>query len=227
MKTKLVAPLVPVLLIALGLAVAPLASAAPAPLVSNGSVHACVKVKGKRSQRGMMRVVGAKQKCNTKRGWKALAWSVAGGANGANGENGGGTQGPAGPRGATGATGATGPAGPQGSAATVEGQLKEVIASQTKEIEKLTDEVSSLTGGLLNLTSTVNGVEGTLGSTVSSLSSLTGKVGNQCTLLNQVSGQANGITSGVNELTSELGGALVTLLGLSPTLPTNTNPVTC
>ncbi len=224
MKTKLVAPLVSVLLVALGLMVAPLASAASAPLVTNGSVHACVKVKGKASQRGMMRVVGAKQKCNTKRGWKALAWNVAG-SNGANGESGSGSQGPAGPRGATGAAGATGLAGPAGSDATVDNQLKEIIKSQTLEIEKLTNEVSTLTGGLLNLTSTVNGVEGTLDSAVTSLTSLTGKVGGQCTLLNEVSGQANGITGGITQLT----GGLITLLPLlsPPTLPTNTTAITC
>jgi Collagen triple helix repeat (20 copies) len=222
MKTKLVAPLAPVLLVALGLLLAPLASAASAPLTSDGSVHACVKAKGKASQRGMLRVVGPNRKCNTKRGWKALNWSVTGPA----GDNG--AQGPAGPKGAAGtngSNGSNGAAGEKGSDATVESQLKEVIASQTKEIEKLTDEVSTLTGGLLNLTSTVNGVEGTLDSTVTSLSTLTGKVTGQCSLLNEVSSQANGITSGINQLT----GGLTTLLPLlSPiTLPSDTTGATC
>jgi hypothetical protein len=221
MKTKLVAPLVPALLVALGLLFAPLASATSAPLTTNGSVHACVKAKGKASQRGMLRVVGPNQKCNTKRGWKALNWSVTGPA-GSKGEAG--PQGPTGAKGASGSNGSNGARGEKGSDATVEGQLKEVIATQTKEIENLTNEVSTLTGGLLNLTSTVHGVEGTLTSTVSSLGLLTGKVSGQCSLLNEVSGQANGITSGVSQITS----AVKTLLpALAPTLPIDTTPTTC
>lgn len=222
MKTKLVAPLVSVLLVALGLLAAPFASAASAPLTTNGSVHACVKAKGKASQRGMLRVVGPNQKCNTKRGWKALNWSVTGPA----GNNG--AQGPAGAKGANGTNGSNGSNGAQGekgSDATVESQLKEVIATQTKEIENLTNEVSTLTGGLLNLTSTVHGVEGTLTSTLSSLGLLTTKVSGQCSLLNEVSGQANGIIGGITQLT----GGLTTLLPLlSPiTLPNNTTATTC
>lgn len=224
MKAKLIAPLVPVLLVALGLTVAPLASAATTPSVQNGVVHACMKVKGKRSQRGMIRIVGPTQKCNAKQGWKALNWNIAGAA-GAKGDNG--AQGPAGAKGAGGANGSTGPQGaqgPQGSSATVETQLKEVIAAQTDKIEKLTNEVSVLTGGLLNLTSTVQGVKGTLDSTVTSLTGLTGKVGTQCTALNQVSAQANGLLGGVNQLTGLLG---VLLVPTPLTLPAATTGVTC
>jgi hypothetical protein len=221
MKAKLIAPLVPVLLVALGLTVAPLASAATTPSVQNGVVHACMKVKGKRSQRGMIRIVGPTQKCNAKQGWKALNWNITGAA-GAKGDNG--AQGPAGAKGVSGAIGSTGAQGPQGSSATVETQLKEVIAAQTDKIEKLTNEVSVLTGGLLNLTSTVQGVKGTLDSTVTSLTGLTGKVGTQCTGLNQVSTEANGLLGGINQLTGVLGILLVP----SPlTLPGTTTAVTC
>src|ERR1700761_1000557 len=162
MKTKLITPLVSVLLVAQGLVVAPLASAATTPSVQNGVVHACMKVKGKRSQRGMIRIVGPTQKCNAKQGWKALNWNITG-VTGAKGDNG--APGPAGAKGVNGNNGSNGAAGAhgeKGAAATVETQLKEVISGQTKEIEKLTNEVSTLTGGLVNLTATVNGVEGTL-----------------------------------------------------------------
>jgi hypothetical protein len=221
MKNKLIAPLVPVLLVAFGLLVAPLASAATSPSVQNGVVHACVKVKGKPAQRGMIRIAGPTQKCNRKRGWKALNWNVAGAA-GAKGETG--PQGAIGARGANGSNGSNGAQGEKGSAATVEGQLKEVIAAQTKEIEKLTNEVSTLTNGLVNLTSTVQGVEGTLNSTVGSVASLTGKVSGQCSALNEVSTQANGITSGINQLTGILG---VLLVPTPLSLPVNSTGVTC
>jgi hypothetical protein len=205
MKAKLIAPLVPVLLVALGLFVAPLASAASTPSVQNGVVHACMKVKGKKAQRGMIRIVGPTQKCNAKLGWKALDWNITGVA-GPQGDNGAqGAKGAAGTNGTNGSTGAQGAQGPQGSSATVETQLKEIIAAQTDKIEKLTNEVSVLTGGLLNLTSTVQGVKGTLDSTVTSLTGLTGKVGTQCTALNSVTTQANGLLSGINQLTGVLG----------------------
>lgn len=202
MKAKLIAPVVSVLLIALGLLVAPLASAASTPSVANGVVHACMKVKGKAAQKGTIRIVGANAKCNTKRGWMALNWNVTGPA-GAQGDKG--SEGAAGAKGVAGTNGTQGAQGPQGSAATVETQLKEVIAAQTDKIEKLTNEVSVLTGGLLNLTSTVQGVKGTLDSTVTSLTGLTGKVGTQCAALNAVSTQGNGLLSGINQLTGVLG----------------------
>jgi hypothetical protein len=221
MKTKLITPLVPVLLVALGLIVAPLASAASTPSVQNGVVHACMKVKGKKAQRGIIRIVGPTQKCNAKLGWKALNWNITG-AKGDNGAQG--AAGAKGVNGTNGSTGAQGPQGPQGSAATVESQLKEVIAAQTTKIEQLTNEVSVLTGGLLNLTSTVQGVKGTLDSTVTSLTGLTGKVGTQCTALNAVSTQANGLLGGVNQLTGLLG---IVLVPTPLTLPAATTGVTC
>ena len=221
MKTKLITPLVSVLLVALGLIVAPLASAASTPSVQNGVVHACMKVKGKRSQRGMIRIVGPTQKCNAKQGWKALNWNITGvaGAKGDNGARGPGRR----KRRQRHQRLTAGAQGEKGSAATVETQLKEVIASQTSKIEQLTNEVSVLTGGLLNLTSTVQGVKGTLDSTVTSLTGLTGKVGTQCTALNAVSTQANGLLGGINQLTGVLG-----ILVPNPlTLPGTTTAVTC
>src|ERR1700709_1431462 len=141
MKAKLIAPLVPVLLVALGLTFAPLASAATNPSVQNGVVHACMKVKGKKAQRGMIRIVGPTQKCNAKQGWKALNWNitVVAGAKGDNGDPG--SAGAQGVSCTSGSNGAQGAQGPQGSSATVETQLKEVIAAQTDKIEKLTNEV--------------------------------------------------------------------------------------
>jgi hypothetical protein len=243
MKTKLLAPVVSVLLVALGLLVAPLASAATTPSVANGVVHACMKVKGKAAQKGMIRIVGVTAKCNAKRGWKALDWNVTGPA-GAQGDKG--AQGSSGAKGVAGANGSNGAQGPQGSAATAEGQLKEIINSQTKEIEKLTNEVDSLSGGLLNLTATLHGVEGTVGtventlgtvlgtantakstadSALSGLTSLGTKVGGQCTALNEVTKQANGLTGGITELlTNTLGGLG---LGPAPKLPVNSLGVTC
>jgi hypothetical protein len=180
-------------------------------------------VKGKKAQRGMIRIVGPTAKCNTKQGWKALNWNITGVA-GPQGDNG--AQGQAGAKGvagANGSAGAQGAQGPQGSAATVETQLKEVIAAQTTKIEKLTNEVSVLTGGLLNLTSTVQGVEGTLDSTVTSLTGLTGKVGTQCTALNSVTTQANGLLGGINQLTGVLGVLVPNPLNL----PGTTTLTTC
>jgi hypothetical protein len=57
MNAKRIAPLASVLLVVFGLAVAaPFASAAKAPTVT-GIVHACIKTKGKKSQRGTLRIV--------------------------------------------------------------------------------------------------------------------------------------------------------------------------
>jgi outer membrane murein-binding lipoprotein Lpp len=235
MKNKLIASLVPVLLVALGLLFAPLASAATSPSVRNGVVHACMKVKGKPAQRGMIRIVGPTQKCNRKRGWKALNWNITGAA-GAKGDTG--PQGSGGSQGADGATGAEGKRGEQGSGATVENQLKEVIASQAKEIEKLTDEVSTLSSGL----GTVEGTVGTAlatantakttaetatdkaGEAVTSVTTLAGKVSGQCSALNEVSTQANELTAGVSELTGALNAVL---FGFLPKLPENSKGVTC
>lgn len=231
MKTKLIAPVIPVLLVALGLLVAPLASAVTSPSVHNGVVHACMKAKGKPAQRGMIRIVGPSQKCNVKRGWKALNWNITGAA---------GTQGDAGPQGLAGATGANGSdgsngaegkQGEKGSDATVESQLKEVIASQAKEIEKLNNEVSALSGGVSTALATANSAKSTAetatteaGEAVTSVATLAGKVTGQCAALNEVSTQANKITGGINELTGVLG---VVLVPTPLKLPENSKGVTC
>jgi hypothetical protein len=228
MKNKPIAPLVPVLLVALGLLVAPLASAATSPSVHNGVVHACMKAKGKRAQRGMIRIVGPSQKCNVKHGWKALNWNIAGAA-GARGDAG--PQGLAGATGANGSDGAEGKQGEKGSAATVENQLKEVIASQAKEIEKLNNEVSTLSGGVSTALATANSARTSAetatteaGEAVTSVATLTGKVTGQCAALNEVSTQANELAAGVSELTGALN---LVLGGFLPKLPENSEGVTC
>jgi hypothetical protein len=105
MRTKLLLTMSSALLV-LGLVLAPLAAAGKGPRVKNGVVHACLKTKGKKSQRGTIHVVDSAKQCNRKKGEQALTWSL--------GTSTTGTQGPAGPAGETGAAGPTGKAGAAG-----------------------------------------------------------------------------------------------------------------
>jgi hypothetical protein len=141
----------------LGLVLAPLAGA-KGPAIKNGVVHACLKTKGKKSQRGTIHVVNSPKQCK-KKGERPLTWSLVG-TSSTGTERAAGPQGPVGPGGAagtagapgpTGTTGTTGTTGEKGSAATVDDQLKETINEQTKEIQVLLSKVGSLTTEVLGL----------------------------------------------------------------------------
>lgn len=231
-------------ILVLGLVVPALAVAGRGPVARGGIVHACLKTKGKKSQRGTIRVVASARQCRRAKGERALAWSLlgSGGKQGMPGLQG--PAGPAGPIGADGAPGAQGPRGERGPAATIEDQLKETIADQSRTIEQLTTRVTSLTGELTDLEGSiegveaaVGGVEGTLGtvqgtaeaaeaaaaSAIQQAGELTTKVAGQCSVLGQVVGQTNSLTNGVGEIVGGLGA----LLGVPPTLPGTTEPPTC
>lgn len=147
----------------LGLTFAPLA-AARGLKVRDGVVHACLKTKGKKSQRGTIHVVNSPRQCKKVKGEQPLTWSLAGSTGAA-------AQGPAGPQGATGAqgpagtAGGTGGQGEKGAAAEVEAPLKETIKDQSKEIQVLLGKVGSLTTELV-------GLESGLGTVKSSVSGL-------------------------------------------------------
>ncbi|HVV90662.1 MAG TPA: hypothetical protein VHB53_09225 [Solirubrobacterales bacterium] len=159
-------------LLVLGLVVVPLAAAGKGPRVKNGIVNACLETKGKKSERGTIRVVNSPRQCKKRKGEQALTWALAGTAGNGGGTDGAaGPQGPVGPQGATGATGAAGERGAQGesgAAATIETKLKETITTQAKEIEDLAGHVVTLTGEVLGLEreleNTIDGVRADLGS---------------------------------------------------------------
>jgi Collagen triple helix repeat (20 copies) len=235
MRLRSIAILASVLPIVLGLVLAPLASAGNSPRVTGGVIHACMKTKGKKSQRGTLRIVNSAKQCKKKKGEKALTWGLVGpttaGPQGATG-----SQGPTGPNGATGTTGANGATGTngttgangeagtrgekgeKGSAATLENQLEEVIDEQTKEIELLSGKVLTLTGELLDLENGLDTVKGTvtdLGNT------LNNSVAN---LKTEVGGTINGLENEIGGLAGKLGlleplsGKVALLEGLEPLL---------
>lgn len=245
MRTKSIVTSLSALLV-LGLLLVPLAAAAKGPKVGNGVIHACLKTKGKKTQRGTIRIVSAAKQCKRKKGERPLTWSLLGPSAGGNGADAAaGATGPQGPPGSAGATGPRGEQGPTGQGATVETVLKETIVHQSLEIEQLTTKLQSLTSGVVDLEGTVNGVKGTvagLGQTVTGLNGTVGdlngtvgdlkttteglatKVTGQCNVLGSVIKETNEVNGGVGELT----GVLKPLLsGFLPKLPTNTPGVTC
>lgn len=144
-------------LVVLGLTVVPLAGAKGLK-VRNGVVHACLKTKGKKSERGTIHVVNSARQCKKRKGERPLTWALGsphGATTGPAGPSGPG--GPAGPQGASGAQGPTGAAGQAAQAAVVD-TLKETISSQGKEIEVLLGKIASLetvAGGLTTTTDTL------------------------------------------------------------------------
>jgi|GEM_PF-4758016 len=194
MRTKWIVTSLSALLV-LGLVLAPLAVAGKGPRVKNGIVHACLKTKGKKAQRGTIRVVSSPRQCKKKKGERALTWTLAGAPSGGTG-----AEGPAGPRGETGPAGATGERGPQGESGptvTVEDPLAETVAGQSKEIQVLLGKVGSLTGELLDL-------EKGLGTVKTSLTDLGTNLDKS---LADVKTDLNGTIGGVKtDLEGQLGG---------------------
>lgn len=209
----------------IGCAFAPLASARGLK-VKDGVVHACLKTRGKKSERGTIHVVNSPRQCKVKRGEQALTWSLAGGA----GTPATGAAGPPGPAGAAGPAGATGEAGGQGEtgpAAEVEGALKETIRDQSKEIQVLLGKVGSLTTEVLDLEdglgtvrASVTGLGETVDDSLGSLKTeLDGNLATMQTSLGGVKTEVDGLLSTVNAL-EPLAGNVATLNGL-PTAVTD------
>jgi hypothetical protein len=125
-------------LLAAGLALTS-STAAAAPLVKNGQIHACYKVKGK--AKGTVRLVrGAKARCP--RGWKKVAWNASGQA-GAPGELGsGGENGSGGEAGQGGGKGDPGALTTGTKVASLETKVTELLA-QVKSLEAILSGVNS------------------------------------------------------------------------------------
>jgi hypothetical protein len=204
-----------------GLTQSPLADARGLK-VKNGIVHACLKTKGKKSQRGTIRVVNSPKQCKKKKGERPLTWSLAGPSRPAAGAAG--PAGPPGPAGAQGATGAAGPVGPtggnggqgeKGSAAEVEELLKETISEQQKEIQVLLGNVGTLTTEVIDLESGLGTVKSSvagLGQTVDeSLGDLKTELnGNLASVKTDLEGTIGGVRTGlegsIESVQTDLGG---------------------
>jgi hypothetical protein len=189
----------------LGVGVAP---ALAAPVGADGVIHACLLTKGKKSMRGLLRVVAKPQACRKAKGEKPIAWNVGGTAGSP------GPSGQAGPTGATGAQGASGPSGaaglrgetgPPGSAAALEKTVTETLTKQAAKITELSGEVTTLTQELLSLESGLTGVEGTVGGLGSNLTALSATVGKTCAGLESVTGQTNALRTTLVGVNTALG----------------------
>jgi hypothetical protein len=197
MKIKRFAPLASVLLVAvLALAVAaPFASAAKAPTVT-GIVHACIKTKGKKSQRGSIRIVTT----------GPAGVTGAAGANGAQGEKG---------------SAAVVELQLQ---EVISNQTKE-IQQLTTNVLGLTKEVADLEGTLGTVEKTVGTLGTTVGTLGTNLTTtLTANQKATCQTLGTVSGQVKSVTGSLNSLATNL--LNVELLGLHVLKVGETTPVT-
>ena len=116
MKIKFLSASLFALVAVLGLAAAPLASAAPH--VHGGVVVACLKTKGSKKTAGTLRVANSAKECKRKRGETPISWNLAGATVPAAGtESKSGSPGAAGPQGPSGERGLQ---GEKGAAGTVE-----------------------------------------------------------------------------------------------------------
>src|ERR1700749_5045521 len=113
MRLKWIATCSSALVLVVALLVAPLASAGTSPRIKGGVIHACMKTKGKKSQRGTIRVVSSAKQCKKNKGEKPLTWSLVG-TTGAQGTTG--PEGQAGAKGTSGTSGTTGSTGSNGAA---------------------------------------------------------------------------------------------------------------
>ena len=216
-------------LIGLTLAARP---AGAAPIGSDGVVHACYKAKGK--PKGALRVVKPGKSCKTKKGEKAIAWTVFG------------------TPGATGAQGNSGTAGTQGATKQDLLTLLGLIQQQSSVIDQLTSQLGalgvdvddlagqlgalgldldSLTSQLGLLNGDVNGLESILdGITNGELQSAIGAVpvlDTVCDQLSAVTNQSNALRTVISGL--GLNGVLTALGGLLqiPALPAALDPFSC
>ena len=146
--------LVPVVLLAAGallLAVVD-GTAAARPLVKDGQIHACYRVKGK--PKGELRVVpSARVRCG--RGERKVAWSAVG----SSGFPGASSQGDQGAQG----QGAQGQPGASGSAAPDDAALKAQVSALSLKVESLEGLLAGIAAGdLSGLLPRVSGLEGVL-----------------------------------------------------------------
>jgi hypothetical protein len=172
------APLVALLaaLVAAAVLLLPSGSALAGPVSKDGQVHACYKVKGK--GKGAMRVArNAKGKCP--KGWKKLAWSLAGqaGSPGANGESG-----APGSNGAAGDNGANGAAASQKSVTELEKQVTDLLG----KLQSLETILSGVTNGQLKEAIGAVPVVGQLCAQAKSLNEQTSSLGSAASGLNTV-----------------------------------------
>jgi hypothetical protein len=188
-------------LVALALAARP---AAAAPIGSDGVVHACYKAKGK--PKGAVRVVKPGKACKTKKGEKAIAWTVFG---------------------SPGTSGSTGSTGTPGTTAATQKDLLALlglIQQQAALIDSLTGQLGALGLDIDSLQQILNGVtNGELQSVIASLP----LVGDLCDQLSAVTNQANALRTVISGL--GLNGALTLIGGLLqiPALPAALNPFSC
>jgi hypothetical protein len=211
------------------------------PRASSATVHtvqACALKAGK--HRGSMRLIPAGKKC--KHGERRIVWNVLGppgpqgaaGTAGSQGEKGSqgnaGTEGAAGSEGKTGAdgqAGSPGQAGPQGAPGvqgppgTVDLSLKELVETQGKQIETLTDSLNVTTSLLQGVTheqlttavdagAKLNGIAGSdIEGAIANANKLVGVTGSELTSGLTNAGKLVGITTG------ELSGAIANAAKLS------------
>ncbi len=219
------------------------------PRASSASVHvvqACALEAGK--HRGSLRLIAAGKRC--KRGERRIVWSVLGppgpqgtGAAGSPGEKGSqgnvGAEGAAGPEGKAGADGqagvpgqpgtpgAPGLQGPPGAPGAVDLSLEELVETQGKQIETLTDSLKTTTSLLQGvtheqLTTAVEAgtkLNGIAGSEIEGAIATIPKVTALCTRTTALTNQANSLLAGLGGIS--LGGLLPVGLELKiPSLPT-------
>jgi hypothetical protein len=175
------------------------ATAAAAPVGSNGVINGCYKAKGKGKRKGALRVVKPGKPCKRRKGEKPIAWLAQG------------TQGAAGAPGSPGAPGGAGISTDQILA------LIELVQQQADQIDQLTDRIADLEGILAGITNS------DLDEVLDSLALLD----TVCDQVSALTGQSNSLLSaigdlGLNAFLINLGGALNI-----PTLPAALDPFNC
>ncbi len=226
-----------ILLFALCVACSP---ASAKPRASSAGVHtvqACAVKVGK--HRGSLRLVSAGKRC--KRGERRIVWSVLGppgpqggvGATGSQGEKGSqgtaGAEGMAGPEGKAGAEGqagspgqagsqgAPGAQGPPGTPGVVDLSLKELVETQGKQIDALTDSLNTTASLLQGVTHEQLTTAVDAGAKLSGIaaSDIVGAITNANKLVGITTGALNGAITNAAKLsgitTAELNSAIATI----------------
>lgn len=246
-----------ILLLALCVACSP---ASAKPRASSAGVHtvqACAVKAGK--HRGSLRLISAGKKC--KRGERRIVWSVLGppgpqggvGTTGSQGEKGSqGTAGAEGVAGPEGKAGAEGQAGTPGAPGAVDLSLKELVETQGKQIDALTNSLDTTTPLLQGVTheqlttaveagtKLVGITTGELNGAITNAAKLSGittaelnsaiatipKVTALCTRTTASTNQANSLLTGLGGIS--LGGLLPVGLELKiPSLPAQLTTFAC
>ncbi len=220
-----------ILLFTLLVACSPASAKPRASSASPHTVQACAVKVGK--HRGSLRLISAGKRC--KRGERRIVWSVLGppgpqGAAGSPGEKGSqgnvGAGGTAGPEGKAGAEGQAGSPGPPG---VVDLSLKELVETQGKQIETLTDSLETTTSLLQGVTheqlttavdagTKLNGIAASdIEGAITNANKLVGVTGTELSSGLANAGKLVGITTG------ELNGAITNAAKLSGITSTELN----